>query len=186
MLEGIGLVALGFVMAACALFRWHHPSWKSAKSFAAAGLVMILVGSLCLLFVGADERPPFELETLRGRVGFLAEILEKKYGVTSVPEAKDHTLAIETTDGKLVPLVENIRGRAFRRDERLRKPEVELLVRDAGSPAVQVIRVFELAPDGKYEIDYWCDICAIAMYELKECECCQGAIELRRTKVKLP
>jgi hypothetical protein len=61
---------------------------------------------------------------------------------------------------------------------------LELLVRRyADSPAVQVIRVFELAADGKYEIDYWCDICAITMFELKECECCQGPIELRRTKV---
>ena len=34
--------------------------------------------------------------------------------------------------------------------------------------------------DGKkYELDYWCDICAIPMYELKECECCQGPIRFR-------
>ncbi|MDX1946442.1 MAG: hypothetical protein SFU86_13665 [Pirellulaceae bacterium] len=158
---------------------------KADRGLRIAGVAIVL-GALTLSTPRAEEPPPpFTLETYRGQVGFLAEMLEKKYGVTSVPEAKDKIIAIQTADGRLVPLVENIRGRAFRRDDRLRNPEVELLVRRyAGSPAVQVIRVYEIAPDGKYEIDYWCDICAIAMYELKDCECCQGEIALRRTKVK--
>jgi hypothetical protein len=70
-------------------------------------------------------------------------------------------------------------------DERLRKVKVELLVRRYGGvPGVRVIRVFEVAPDGKYELDYWCDICAIAMVELKPCECCQGETMFRRRKVE--
>jgi hypothetical protein len=90
---------------------------------------------------------------------------------------------LQTKSGELIPLWEDVRGRAFRRDERLRKMEVELLVRRyQGSPVVQVIRVFEVAEGGLYEVDYWCEICAIAMYELKECECCQGPIELRKRK----
>ncbi|MEX2176365.1 MAG: hypothetical protein WD872_18525 [Pirellulaceae bacterium] len=132
----------------------------------------------------AAEPPKFELETLRGHVVYLADALHKQFGIRSVPEAKQRTLALQAADGKLVPLVEDVRGRAFRADERFRKPEVELLVRRyAGSPAVQVIRVFEIVEGGKYELDYWCDICAIAMYELKPCECCQQEIELRRRKV---
>ena len=51
-----------------------------------------------------------------------------------------------------------------------------------GAPAVQIIGVYELAKDGRYEVDYWCSVCAIAMYELKPCECCQGEIELRKRK----
>ena len=58
------------------------------------------------------------------------------------------------------------------------------LRRYPASPLVQIIRVIEIAKDGRYEIDYWCDVCSIAMYELKECECCQGPIELRRNKVQ--
>lgn len=136
--------------------------------------------------IAAEEpQAEFKLETLRGRVVFLAEALEKRLGVASVPEAKERTLALETAGGELIPLVEDVRGRAFRRDERLRKPEMELLVRRyTGAPAVQIIRVFEVAEDGRYEVDYWCEICAIAMYELKECECCQGPIELRRRKTE--
>jgi hypothetical protein len=61
---------------------------------------------------------------------------------------------------------------------------VELVVRRyPGSPFVQVMQLFEIRKDGKYELDYWCDICSIIMYELKDCDCCQGPIELRRTKV---
>jgi len=63
--------------------------------------------------------------------------------------------------------------------------EVELVARRyAISPLVQVIRVFEIAPDGKFELDYWCEICSIAMFEKKDCECCQGPVELRRRKVE--
>lgn len=132
-----------------------------------------------------DEKPAFQTEVLQGRVVFLAASLKHKFGIVSVPEAKERTLAIETTDGALVPLVEDTRGRAFRADKRLRTMDLELTVRrHAGSPAVQVMRVCELAKDGKYEIDYWCDICSIVMFELKECECCQAQNELRKQKVE--
>lgn len=134
----------------------------------------------------AEEKPAapkFTTETLRGRVVFLAEALEKKYGVKSVTEAKEAALALQDDAGKLHPLVEDVRGRAFRVDKRLRDIKVEVLVRRyQDSPAVQIVGVYELAKDGRYEIDYWCSVCAIAMYELKQCECCQGDIELRKRK----
>ncbi|MFN0017867.1 MAG: hypothetical protein ACKVP0_06380 [Pirellulaceae bacterium] len=129
--------------------------------------------------------PKFTTETIRGRVVFLAEALEKKYGVKSVAEAKEAGLALQDEVGKLYPLVEDVRGRAFRRDKRLREITVDLLVRRyQDSPAVQIIGVYEIAKDGRFEIDYWCSVCAIAMYELKQCECCQGEIELRKRKVE--
>ncbi len=132
----------------------------------------------------AEPPAKFQLETLRGKVVFLAEALQRRTGVASVPEAQERTLAIETASGEVIPLIEDPRARAFRNDERLRAMQIELLVRhyDA-TPARQIIRIFEVQPDGRYEIDYWCDVCSIVMYELKECECCQGPIELRRTKM---
>jgi hypothetical protein len=114
-------------------------------------------------------------------VVWLAEAMERKHGVTSVPEAKDRVLALETANGRLLPLVEDVRGRSFRRDERLRKMDLEVEARAfQDSPFLQVIRLYELKDGRKYELDYWCEICAIAMYELKACDCCQGPIELRR------
>ena len=147
------------------------------------------MGAVVLIVVAAAARAEepagtdFKLETIRGRVVYLAEALEERTGAATVEEAKERILALQNKSGELIPLWEDVRGRAFRRDERLRKMEVELLVRRyQGSPVVQIIRVFEVAKDGLYEIDYWCEICAIAMYELKECECCQGPIELRKRK----
>lgn len=130
-------------------------------------------------------RSEFETLTLQGRVVWMSEALLRRHGIREVPEAAERALAIETRDGQLCPLVEDTRGRAFRADPRLRNIDVELLVRRyRHSPSVQIIRLFELAKDGKYELDYWCDICSIVMVELKECECCQARNELRRRKVK--
>jgi len=148
--------------------------------------LVAIAGALCLvsLVEGEDKSESFKTETIRGKVVFLAEVMQDKAGVTAVPEARERVLALRTKEGVLVPLFEDVRTRAFRRDDRLRDMEVELVVRHyAISPLVQVIRVFEIAKDGKYEIDYWCEICSIAMFEKKDCECCQGEVELRRRKV---
>ncbi len=132
---------------------------------------------------GDDASAEYATETIRGRVVWLAEALQRRFGVKTVAEAGERVLALETAEGRLVPLVEDVRGRSFRNDKRLRGIDVELLVkRYDGSPLVQVIKIFQLKKDGKYELDYWCEICAIAMYELKECDCCQGPIELRLRK----
>jgi hypothetical protein len=164
--------------------RTSRPNSLSIWFF--GSLVLWAFSSLSDIVGRAEENSrAYASETLRGRVVFLAEAMEKRTGAAAVSEAKDRILALETEKGELIPLLEDVRGRAFRRDERLRKMQVELLVRRyQASPVVQIIRVFEVAKDGLYELDYWCDICAIAMYELKDCECCQGPIELRRTKVK--
>lgn len=154
---------------------------------------MTLAATALLLTVAAfaeapptpdESQSPFVTRSIRGRVVWLTEAMNRLHGVKSVAEAADRILALETDDGQLFPIVEDIRGRAFRRDERLRMMKVELLVRQyPGSPLVQILRVFELAEDGKYDVDYWCEICSIAMFELKECECCQGPIEFRRQKI---
>jgi hypothetical protein len=130
----------------------------------------------------SDGRERFVTETLRGRVVWMAEALERRFGIQSVPEAAERLLALETAAGELHPLVEDIRGRAFRRDRRLRElPECEIYVRRFhGSPMIQVIRLYAVEGDQRFELDYWCEICAITMFELKACDCCQGEIELRR------
>ena len=175
--------------------EFSNPNPQSSVSNLKFQISNCFLRLLCLLAVSliattspAEEKsaaPKFTSETLRGRVVFLAEALEKKYGVKSVTEAKEAALAMQDEAGKLHPLVEDVRGRAFRVDKRLRDIKVELLVRRyQDSPAVQIIGVYELAKDGRFEIDYWCSVCAIAMYELKQCECCQGEIELRKRKAE--
>ena len=66
-------------------------------------------------------------------------------------------------------------------DKRLREIDVELLVRRyKQSPMLQVIRVYEIKKDKKYLVDYWCDICAIVMFELGPCDCCKDTNRLRK------
>ena len=113
------------------------------------------------------EEPPaakFELLKLPGKVVFLGEVLAERDGIDTVPEARQRVLAVETAAGQFVPLVEDVRGRAFRADERLRDREFVLLVRRYEShPMAQVIRMFEPRDGALHELDYWCDICSIAM-----------------------
>jgi hypothetical protein len=158
-----------------------------AKGGAHRGTGLIVSVALLLQsWLFADEkRVDFTTETIRGRVVYLAEAMEKQTGLSSVSEARERVLALQTAKGQLIPILEDVRGRAFRRDERLRDIDLELVVRRfKNSPLVQVIRVIELTKSGRFEIDYWCDTCSIAMFEKKDCECCQGDVELRRRPVE--
>jgi hypothetical protein len=158
------------------------------RQFAGAAITGIAVPSWISLVANralAEETPKFKLEKLRGRVVFQNAALTEEYGITTVPEAAERVLALQTANRELLPIVEDVRGRAFRVDERLRKLDLELVVRRyEGLPGVQVLRVFEVAPEGLLEIDYWCDVCSISMVEKKLCECCQAETVLRRTKVE--
>lgn len=121
-----------------------------------------------------------KVESIRGRIVWLGEALQRRHGIVSDADAMKSTIALETASGELIPIVKDARGRGFHQDPRLHKFDYELAVRRfAGSPSVQVIRVYTFHDGRKYEFDYWCDICAIPMYELKDCECCQGPIRIR-------
>jgi hypothetical protein len=170
------------------------------------GPLVLVLGVLGLLIAaetaGPSDRPnapssgvkakvassrAFTTQTVRGKVVWLDEGLKRLYGVTTEPDAAKSAVALETSDGQLMPIVADTRGRAFMVDPRLREVDLELLVRRyAGVPMIQVIRVFQTKPDGKYEIDYWCDVCAISMTILKPCECCQGPTRLRLERVEAP
>jgi hypothetical protein len=151
----------------------------------ATWLAALVVGLVLSGTAPAADPPGFELETIRGHVVYLHAAIEKKYGISSAPEARERMLALQTADGSLIPLIEDVRGRAFRVDERLRKLDLELVVRRyEGLPGIQVLRVFEVAKEGLLELDYWCDVCSISMVEQKPCECCQAETVLRRTKVE--
>lgn len=149
---------------------------------AGAGLLIITlstVSSLGLAAESSEERlpgageAPFRLRSLGGEVTWLADVPARRFGIQVVAEAADRILVLQTPDGPLYPVIEDIRGR-----------QLDLLVRQhEGSPMVQVVRVLEIDKTCTYELDYWCEICAIAMFELKACDCCQGAVKLRRRLV---
>lgn len=132
--------------------------------------------------------PAYTTESIRGRVVWMAEALQRRFGIKTVPEARERLLALESADGHLHPIIDDVRGRSFRTDRRLLEmKDVELLVRRyEGSPMVQIIRIYEHQPDGKYLVDYWCDVCAITMFEYGPCDCCQDINRLRKQKERQP
>ena len=126
-------------------------------------------------------------EIVSGKVVMLADAL-KRHGIKNYAEESKGQVVLETERGELIPIVSDWRGRAFFQDERLRDRPVDLLVnRRPGIPWVQVLSIYTFDEQGVRNItDYWCDICAIPMYEIKECECCQGPIRLRFRPQDLP
>ncbi len=133
--------------------------------------------------VKAKQDAPHRTVSLRGRVVWLNEALARRYNIETPKDAAEQMLALESDAGTIHPIVEDTRGRAFRLDERLRDRPVEILARRfTGSPLLQVVRLYAVREDGKYELDYWCDICAIQMFQHGPCSCCQGENRLRERK----
>lgn len=158
-------------------------------------LSSVLILALCsLLSVRGDEQPDGETKTpseprkelYSGKVVLLEEALKAR-GVETFEETGKHVV-LQTDGGELIPLLADWRGRAFYQDERLRDRKVELIAfRRAGLPYLNVIAVYTFDEQGeRMYTDYWCDICAIPMYQIQECECCQGPVRLRFQKQELP
>jgi len=136
-----------------------------------------------------DEKPvPADLrEVFSGKVVLLTEALKRKE-IKHYEKELAGQIVLETADGELFPIVPDWRGRALYQDERLRNRKVDLVAqRTPGVPWLQVLGIYTFdEKDGRQATDYWCDICAIPMYEIKECECCQGPIRLRFQPQPLP
>ena len=130
-----------------------------------------------------DDAPK---ELLSGKVVILQEALKRR-GVKAADEFKTQVV-LETDDDELIPIVPDWRGRAFYQDERLRDRRVDLVgSRQKAAPYLQVQMVFVFDEQGTRQyMDYWCDICSIAMYEIKPCDCCQEKIRLRLQPQGLP
>jgi hypothetical protein len=130
---------------------------------------------------GSDSKPAFRTELIRGQVVWLASALKSEFGISTVPEVAENSLALLTNDRQLLPIIENLRGRAFRKDERLREKDMQILARRYDrQPLLQILRVYEIDDGQRYEVDYWCDICAIVMFETGPCACCQDHNRLRK------
>lgn len=133
----------------------------------------------------AEEIEKYETLSIRGKIVWLSDALSRRYGIAVDPDAAKFDIALESPDGTLTPIVKDFRGRGFHLDPKLHELDWEMLVRRfPGSPFVQVVRTYAWREGKKFEFDYWCDICAIPMYELKECECCQGPIRFRFREAK--
>lgn len=162
------------LLAAAVVFSMPDPMWADEPT----------TNELTESQVGPDSKAAFGTELIQGKVVWLADALKREFEISTVPEVAENSLAILTSDGQLVPIVENLRGRAFRKDKRLREMEVEILARRyQRQPLIQILRVYQVDGQRRYEIDYWCDVCAIVMFETGPCSCCQDDNRLRKRLV---
>ncbi len=133
--------------------------------------------------VAATTDEAYSTELLQGRVVWLYPEVQERLGISIVREASERVLALATAEDRWMPILEDTRGRAFRRDKRLRDRPVELLVRRHPQlPMIQIVKLWFVKEDGRYAVDYWCDVCAISMIEDGPCDCCQQPNRLRETK----
>lgn len=125
-------------------------------------------------------------ELFAGKVVLLQDALKKR-DIKVADEMKLQAV-LETKSGELIPIAADWRGRAFFQDKKLRDRPVEIVgYRRPGIPYLQALVVYFFNKKGeREEFDYWCDICAIPMYEIKDCECCQGPSRHRYRPAKLP
>lgn len=125
-------------------------------------------------------------ELYRGTVLWAQDALKKR-GIKVADEMKNQAVLV-CKNGEIIPIAADWRGRSFFQDEKLRNREVELVgYRRPRLPYLQVLIVYTFNSKGvREETDYWCDVCSIPMYEIKECECCQGPIRLRFRATPLP
>ena len=130
------------------------------------------------------EKPVKKL--FRGKVHLLKDVLDQ-LGIESRPEAAKQVVLV-TDENRMFPLLSDWRGRAFYQDKKLRDRTVELVCQQYKDiPYLQVLMIYTFNKQGERQYtDYWCDICAIPMYEIKPCDCCQGPIELRFQVQDLP
>lgn len=135
--------------------------------------------------VEVKDAPSYLQQAIRGRAVWLEDALQRRFRLPMDASAAHTQVVLETANGELHPILRDARGRAFHLDERWRDIDLEVLARRyKGSPYLQVIRLYTLKPEGKFELDYWCDVCAISLFELKPCDCCQGEIRIRERLVK--
>jgi hypothetical protein len=125
-------------------------------------------------------------ELFSGKVVLLQDALKQRR--IKVADEMKHQAVLETKSGELIPIAADWRGRAFFQDKKLRDRSVEIVgYRQPGVPYLQALIVYFSNETGeREEFDYWCDICAIPMYEIKDCECCQGPSRHRYRPAELP
>jgi hypothetical protein len=144
---------------------------------------LVLVG-IVALGVAWAQKPATKLETLKGKVVPLADVLGKS-GVKLDADAAPFWLALVTDAGKVHPLVKDDGSRLFFNDKALLNRPMQLSGRFvAGGSLFQVTVVNSVHKGVLHEVYYWCDICAIRRGEKNACECCGGPMELKEVPVK--
>jgi hypothetical protein len=149
------------------------------------GLAFLAVPSL--LECQAEEtsrEPSFKLKQFRGKVVLYGAALEEQLGIALEEPIASELYALVTDKGEILPLLPTGSALLFSADPRTRDRPMQITARVyEKTPGLHVIEVHSIKDGKLHEIYYWCEICSIKMYRLKDCDCCQGPIELREHPV---
>jgi hypothetical protein len=134
----------------------------------------------------SKRKPELPKKLFEGKVVLLEEAFKRR-DIAAFDEMKKQAV-LETTDGRLIPIIADWRGRAFFQDKRLRNRRVQLVgFQPEGMPYLKVLIIYTFdKKQTRQYTDYWCDICSIPTYEIKPCDCCQMPIRLRYQPQELP
>lgn len=125
----------------------------------------------------------FREETFRGKVVPYREALQRRAGIALVGDWANGLLALETATG-LLPILPTEGARIFYHDPRNLGRPMQVVARTyTDTPGLVVVGVHSLKGDQLHEVYYWCEVCSIRMLYLKDCDCCQGPLELREHRV---
>lgn len=124
---------------------------------------------------------------LQGKVVPYRAAFERLFGLPLQENWAGDLLALETSDGRLIPVLPTESARFFYQDETMRNRLMQLTARvREKTPGLEIIDL-KSVKDGKlHDIYYWCEICSIRLMQLKACECCQGPLEVREVLLDAP
>jgi hypothetical protein len=148
-------------------------------------IVALLAAALPALIAIAQDAPPGkDLQYFKGKVIPLADLLVKRDAKLDA-DAEPYWLALQTDDGKILPLIKDAGSRMFFKDAKLLKRPMRLTGKlIPGSQLLQVINVHSIVNGKLHDVYYWCDICTIKGYEAGKCDCCGAPMEFREVPLK--
>ncbi len=143
----------------------------------------LAIGASPLLLAKPDGLDK-NLQYFKGKVVPLAGLLVKQ-GAKLDADAEPYWLALQTDDGKIMPLVKDAGSRMFFKDAKLLNRPMRLTAKlIPNSQLLQVINVHSIVRGKLHDVYYWCDICTIKGFEAGPCDCCGAPYEFREVPVK--
>jgi len=147
-------------------------------------LATLIAALPALIAIAQDAPPGKDLQYFTGKVVPLAELLVKRDAKLDA-DAEPYWIALQTDDGKILPLVKDAGSRMFFKDAKLLKRPMRLTGKlIPGSQLLQVINVHSIVNGKLHDVYYWCDICTIKGYEAGKCDCCGAPMEFREVPLK--
>jgi hypothetical protein len=157
---------------------------KKSRRRLALLITLALAAGPAVVGARGQDKGEFKTQSYSGKVQPLAPLLEKQ-GAKLDADVAEAWLALVAEDGKVYPLVKDDGSRMFFKDKSLLNRPMRLTARVVGdTPFLQVVTVQSVIKGKLHDVYYWCDVCAIRIYEPGSCPCCGDQVVLKEEAVK--